>query len=111
MNNKNLAIVLAILAVAALGYAGFKMFGPGEKFQVEVKCEKCQTVEKADVCAKTQYPVNCKKCNTPTAFQAMKYKCDNANCEYGKKEVMLIPKEVGDGGKCTKCKTGGLTPQ
>jgi len=106
MNNKTLAIVLAIIAVGVLGFAGYKMFGPGPKFPTDVKCEKCQTVGKVDACATTKYPVACPKCKEVAACQASLYKCTNAACENSKKEAFYTNKEVvtDKGTMCPKCK-------
>jgi hypothetical protein len=107
MNNKTLAIVLAIVAVGVLGFAGFKMFGPGPKFPVEVKCEKCQAVGSVEACAATKYPIACPKCKEVAANPGNYYKCTNPACELSKKDTFMTDKEVvkgKEGIECPKCK-------
>lgn len=107
MNNKTLAIVLAIIAVGVLGFAGYKMFGPGPEVTADIKCEKCQATDTAKVNAKTSYPIACPKCKDVAAYTALKYKCSDANCPKSKVELYLekeIKKdEKTKGNLCPKC--------
>lgn len=65
MNNKNLAIVLAILAVLALGYGGYKTFGKKAVVEVDkytIECTPCK--EKIETTAQMRKEgVKCPKCN------------------------------------------------
>jgi predicted Zn finger-like uncharacterized protein len=65
MNNKNLAIVLAILAVLSLGYGGYKTFGPKQVVEVdkyEMECPTCKTKVESTIQTRKE-GVKCPKCN------------------------------------------------
>lgn len=115
MNNKNLAIILVVVAIIAVGVGGYIMFVP-KTFQSDVKCLGCKETVKADVTAKCVYPIACPKCKKVEAYPATLYQCSNPQCEYAKKPAslaekeLIVAKDAAKDGNCPKCKTGTLTP-
>jgi hypothetical protein len=110
MNNKTLAIVLVVIAVGVLGFAGFKMFGPKPAVDTLVKCEKCKAVETTLASPSATFPIACPKCKEAAAHPAFKYKCINPQCEISKLgSQTFIDKELVKDEKtkspiCVKCK-------
>lgn len=97
-DNKGLAIILAILGLAALGYMAMKMQPvPVDK---ELKCDKCQAIAKTSLPASATFPVKCSKCNAETAYPALKLRCLECKTEE------IVPDKKDEKtleSKCAKC--------
>lgn len=99
-NNKALAGILVVVAVAVVGYVGYSYLNP-VPVSANVKCEKCEKGLEMKVSPKAIYPIECGTCKTKTVFPAIKLQC--VKCQV--KDLYVIQKDVNKAveEKCKKC--------
>jgi hypothetical protein len=87
MNNVKLAVVLAILGIAAIGYGGFKFFS-GEEVEYTLKCKESKEVFTLKVPVNSEFPIENPKTKAKTL-----YKAEPFYCTVTQKNVYMIPEQ------------------
>lgn len=99
MNNVKLAVVLAILGIAALGYGGMKFF-QGQDVEYILKCLETKEVFTMKLPANTEFPCVNPKTKNKTLYKAEPYYCTATNKNvYMITDQEQIPESMGPGHK------------
>lgn len=112
MKNAKVAVILAIVAVAVLGFGGFKFWNwyQGEVVEMTLKCKDTGDIVTMKLPVNTSFPVENPKTKAKTLYKAERYYCTVTKKNvYMIPELEEIPATLNPGGE-DGAKDGAATP-